>query len=257
MRRAWFVAVITTALATPAHAQFVVIDSGNLAQAVLIAERTVREYETLMAEYQTLVRMSQGLGNMDPYWIPTLPGTEHDAARWQYGGRWLEALNTGDPTGSAYQSTIRSLESPGYTLQQLPLSARRAIEQAYATVEITDSVAQQGGNAVAQIRGYSRRLQEALDTLQRDVVSHDPQAHEMTAVLDKVAAGSVIARREDMAANQLLSHALEQLLIRSKRLRDSEAATMNMRIGALQDGRTAGTSIVQGAADALRTWQQP
>src|SRR5438132_13905622 len=94
MRRAWFVAVITTALATPAHAQFVVIDSGNLAQAVLIAERTVREYETLMAEYQTLVRMSQGLGNMDPYRIPTLPGTAHEAAPSPYGGPWIEGPKT-------------------------------------------------------------------------------------------------------------------------------------------------------------------
>jgi len=74
----------------------------------------------------------------------------------------------------------------------------------------------------------------------------------MTAVLDKVAAGSLIARRQDMAANQLLSHALEQMLARSKRLRDSEAVA-----GAIRSGRTASTSIVRGAADDLRTWRQP
>jgi hypothetical protein len=72
-----------------------------------------------------------------------------------------------------------------------------------------------------------------------------------------VAAGSLIARRQDMAANQLLSHALEQMLARSKRLRDSEAVAMNMRIGALRSGRAASTSIVRGAADDLRTWRQP
>ena len=56
----------------------------------------------------------------------------------------------------------------------------------------------------------------------------------MTAILDKVAAGELLGRRQDIATNQLLSHALEQLLARSKRLRDTEAATMNMRLGGLQ-----------------------
>ena len=45
----------------------------------------------------------------------------------------------------------------------------------------------------------------------------------MTAILDKIAAGELLARRQDMLSNQLLSHALEQLLARSKRLRDTEA----------------------------------
>jgi hypothetical protein len=60
-----------------------------------------------------------------------------------------------------------------------------------------------------------------------------------------------------MAANQLLSHVLEQLLARSKRQRDSEAAAMNMRLGGLRDGRAAARSVVHGAANDLRSWRQP
>ena len=257
MTRILTTAMLLTALASPANAQFVVVDQGNLAQAVLIAERTLREYEALMAQYQTLMRMSQGLGNMDRYRIPTVIGAEHDVQRWEHGRAWLQGLNTGDPLGTAYRGATRRLETPGYTLEQLPPAARRAVEQGYATVEIADSVAQSGGHQVALIRGYGRRLQQAIDALEGDVTNADPRAHEMTAVLDKVAAGSLIARRQDMAANQLLSHSLEQLLARSKRLRDTEAATMNMRLGALRSGRTAGTSVVRGAADDLRTWRQP
>ena len=257
MKRMIVVTLITIGFATPARAQFVVVDHGNLAQAVLIAERTLREYEALMAQYETLRRMSQGLGNMERYRIPTVPGTEHDAERWAFGRSWLRGLNSGDPDGAAYRTSARRLESPGYTLQQLPPAARRAVEQAYATVEIADAVAGAGGHHVALIRSYSRRLQQAIDALEGDVVNSDPRAHEMTAVLDKVAAGSLIARRQDMATNQLLSHSLEQLLARSKRLRDTEAASMNMRLGALRSGRTAGASVVRGAADDLRTWRQP
>jgi conjugal transfer/entry exclusion protein len=257
MRRLIYAALLVILLGTPASAQFVVVDPGNLAQAVLIAERTLREYEALMAQYQTLLRMSQGLGNMERYRIPTVSGVEHDVSRWAYGRSWLQGLNTGDPSGAAYRSSTRRLEPSGTALQMLPPASRRSVEQAYATVEIADAVAQAGGHHVATLRGYSRRLQQAIDALEGDVVSTDPRAREMTAVLDKVAAGSLIARRQDMAANQLLSHSLEQLLARGKRLRDTEAATMNMRLGALRSGRAAGASVVRGAGDDLRTWRQP
>jgi len=244
-------------LAVPARAQIVVYDPGNLEQAVLIAERTLREYQELLAQYQTIVRMSQGLANLDGYRVPSIPMTAHDVGRWEYGRPWLEGLNTGDATGAAYRQTTRTLESPLGALQHLPPAARRAIENAYATVEITDAVAQTGGHQIALVRGYSRELQRAIDALEADVLSRQPGYHEMTAILDKVAGGALIGRRQDMATNQLLSHALEQLLARSKRLRDTEATTMNMRLGAMRDGRVAGTSIVRGAADDLRTWRQP
>ena len=79
----------------------------------------------------------------------------------------------------------------------------------------------------------------------------------MTATLDKIAAGELIGRRQDMATNQLLSHALEQLLARGKRLRDTEAVTMNMQLVTWRDGRAANEAMVAGAGDALRTWRQP
>lgn len=257
MRRIIAVGLLVLAFAVPLRAQWVVIDPGNLAQAILIADRTLREYERLLAQYQTIVRMAQALGNLDAYRVPTISITSHDPDRWEYGRPWLQGLNSGDATGSAYLQVARQLERPGATLEALPASARQAIERAYATIEITDSVAQMGGHQVALVRGYSGRLQEAVDALERDVVSTAPGYHEMTAILDKIAAGELVARRQDMAANQLLSHVLEQLLARGKRQRDSEAAVMNMRLTGLRDGHKASKSVVRGAADDLRTWRQP
>ena len=65
----------------------------------------------------------------------------------------------------------RRLDRPGATLASLPPAARQAVERAYATIEITDSVAQMGGHQVALIAGYSGRLQSAIDALERDVVN--------------------------------------------------------------------------------------
>src|SRR5258706_8531525 len=76
--------VVVSALVVPAHAQIVVIDPSNLTQAILIAERTLREYETLWAQYQTILRMSQKLGNMDRFRTPPIAFTRHDPSRRVY-----------------------------------------------------------------------------------------------------------------------------------------------------------------------------
>ena len=114
-----------------------------------------------------------------------------------------------------------------------------------------------GGHQVGAVRSYGEQLQQAVQELEGDVLSGLSGYHEMTAILDKIAAGELLGRRQDMAANQLLSHALEQLLARSKRLRDTEATTINMQLVTWRIGRDANEAMVAGAGDALRTWRQP
>lgn len=258
MRHLLILTSLCLLLAKPAQAQLVVIDPGNLIQAIAIAERTLRHYQTLQAQYRTIQRLARGLGDsMEGYRVPAIPITRHDLGRWDYGRPWLAGLNSGDATGDAYRQTTRRLEQPDSALQRLPPSARRAIEQAYATVEITDSAAQLGGHQVALVRQQSDRLQEAVEGLEGDVLNGLLRYHELTVNLDKIAAAELLGRRQDMAANQLLSHTLEQLLVRGKRLRDAEAVVMNMRLVGLRDARDASASLVRGAGDDLRTWRQP
>ncbi|MGE0705098.1 MAG: hypothetical protein AB7F99_04990 [Vicinamibacterales bacterium] len=257
MARITTLMLIFTLCAAPTQAQLVVHDPGNYAQAVLIAERTLREYQALWEQYQTILRMARGLGDMERYRLPSIGLTGHDPARWLYGAPWLQGLNNGDARGGLYRQATRRLEHPSSVLQQLPPAARRAVENAYATVEITDSVAQIAGHQVALVRGYTAALQAATDALEADVLDPRTSTHEMTAVLDKVAAGELLARRQDNATNQLLSHALEQLLVRGKRLRDTEAAMMNMRLVGMRDGQRASRSLVAGASSDLQQWRQP
>jgi hypothetical protein len=252
----WSVAAIL-GLAGPARAQWVVTDPENLAQTILIAERTLREYQTLVEQYQTLLRMSRGLGPLDRYRIPAIGTTAHDAGRWPYGAPWLQGLNSGDPYGALYEKTTRALERPGTVFESLPPVARKAAENAYATIELTDAVTIIGGHQVALVRGYSEQLQNAANALEQDVLNPASEYHQVTSILDKVAAGELIGRRQDMATNQLLSHALEQLLVRGKRTRDTEAVNMNMRLHGMRDGREAGRSVINGAAGDLRAWRQP
>lgn len=257
IRRVLICVIALMLAASPAHAQFTVYDPANFAQAVLIAQRTLRHYEELQAQYRTILRMAKGLESLDPYRVPAIGATGHDAARWLYGRPWLQGLNSGDATGAAYWETALPLERPTVLPPALTAAARRTLERQYATIEITDSVATMGGHQVGLMRGYHGQLQSAVQELEGDVLNGLERYHEMTAILDKVAAAELLSRRQDMAANQLLSHALEQLLARSKRLRDTEAATMNMQLVTWRDGGRANEALVSGAGDALRTWRQP
>lgn len=248
--------VLLVFVATPVGAQFAVIDPANLAQAILIVQRTQRQYEELQAQYRTILRMAQGLGRMDSYRTPPFAFASHDSGRWQYGRPWIAAFNSGDATGAAYLATALPLMAPN-TPATLSPAARRAFERQYATAEITDSVAMLGGHQVGLMRGYHTELQNAVQALERDVLNGSSSYHELTAILDKVAAGELLGRRQDMAANQLLSHALEQLLARSKRQRDTEASTLNMQIVTWRDGDAANRAFRAGAGDALASWRQP
>jgi conjugal transfer/entry exclusion protein len=251
------VSVLLLAAASPAHAQFTVFDPSNFAQTVLIAQRTQREYEELMAQYRTILRMAQRLGNLDPYRVPAIAATSHDLSRWQYGRPWLRGMNSSDASGALYRETTLPLERPDVLPVRMTAAARRQLERQYATIEITDSVANMGGHQVGLMRGYHGELQSAVQHLEDDVLNPLDRYHDMTAILDKVAAAELLGRRQDMAANQLLSHALEQLLARSKRLRDTEALMMNMQLTTWRDGRAANEALVSGAGDALRAWRQP
>jgi hypothetical protein len=252
-----FSLVLTVLPAGSAQAQFVVIDPANLTQAILIAERTLKHYDELRRQYETIRRMARGLGSLEPYRTPPIAITRHDPDRWDYGRSWIDALNKGDATGAAYAATTLTLERPGAGLERLSPTARRAFERLYATVELTDSVAAMGGHQVGLVRRFHEDLQGAVHALEGDVLNGPQGSHEMTAILDKIAAGELLARRQDMATNQLLSHALEQLLARGKRLRDTEASTLNMQLVTWRDAHGANEAFLAGTGDALRTWRQP
>jgi len=256
-RRVCLLVLALSLMTLSASAQLVVIDPLELEQTVLIAQRVQQVYDQLRAEYQLIVQMAQGLRNLNGYRIPPIAITGLETAPFEYGRPWIQGMNSGDARGTAYLSTAVPLQRPDASLDRVSADARRLFQNQYATVEISDSVAMLGGHQVALIREYHNRLQQAVQKLEDDVLNGSSDYHQMTAVLDKISAGELLERRQDMAANQLLSHALEQLLARTKRERDTEATTINMQLTTWRDGRAANNAFVAGTGDALRTWRQP
>ena len=223
-RRLLLIVTVVSLIAAPAHAQLVVIDPANLVQTTLIAYRMQQHYAELRAQYLTILRMAPRPGQHGP--LPDSHDPDHGARPEPLGLR--QAVDSG-PEQRRRDGRRVSLDdaaaAPADQLFRRTLTAAPGgLERQYATIEITDSVAMMGGHQVALARGYHGRLQDAVQSLESDVLNGLTRYHEMTAVLDKIAAGELLARRQDMLSNQLLSHALEQLLARGKRLRDTEAA---------------------------------
>lgn len=257
VRLTLMVAALVGLTAGPARAQLVVFDPANIAQAVELVSKAVLEYQKLLQQYNTIVQMSQSLQNMGRYRTAAVPFSAHDPSRWIYGAPWLMALNGGDPRGELYARVARTMQPTAAALAGLPPAARRAIESSIATIEVTDSIAQRGAHQVALVRGYGGVLQGVVQLLESDILNPGGQFHRLTTVLDKIAAGELVGRRQDTATNQVMSHALEQLLAQSKRKRDTEVATMNMRLVSMQEGRDYSRSYIDGSAEALRSWRQP
>jgi hypothetical protein len=260
MRRVIILVVVVAlvAPAIPARAQGIpVFDVSNLTQLVEMATRTLTTLNTLKSQYDLITRMARGIGSLNAYKIPDIVTAAHDVARFQYGGTWLEGLNSGDARGDRYFATVHPLQRPDALLNTLPGETQRAIKSAYATIEILDSVAMMGGHQSAIVRGYQSKIANVIRILERDVTSIIPGFHDLTAIADKISAGQLISRRSDMAGNQLTSHVLEQLIAANKRKRDAEAASINMRLNALQDNGAMAQSLMKDATAALRNWRQP
>ena len=128
-RRMLVFAIALCTLAAPAHAQFVVIDPANLVQTTLIAYRVQQHYTELRAQYLTVLRMAQRLGSLDRFRTPPIALTSHDPSRWDFGRPWIQALNSGDATGSAYLSTALPLLRPTTTPPMLSAAARQMLQR--------------------------------------------------------------------------------------------------------------------------------
>ena len=245
-------------IAPPTSAQMIVLDPSNLARAVEIAQRTLQTYYLMQQQFETLQRMGKiASGQMNvKYRIPGVATFGHNTAEFEFAREWLEALNAGDARGTKYFRNAQVLKRPGNLFNALPDAAKQMIRSAYATVEVLDSVTMMGGHQAAIIRAYQGELQRLVSALEHDITSPNPDMHELTAVADKVAVGSLIARRQDMAANQLTSNILEQLLAQNKRTRDADVAALNRAFVQMQSGGID-TSIVDGSASALRNWRIP
>lgn len=256
MRRLSVVFVIVSLLtAGTAHAQLAVIDPAQIAELVRIVfkvEETIRKLEEMQT---TLSRMRTGLPGLSRYRLRGVPIGSYNTARYPYAADILAGMNTGnDPDGNGWQRTVQRLQPPLAVFGNLSPEAWQTLAAAYATVEIEDSTAVMGQWTAGQTRTYSGQLQTRIDRLQDDVING---VSEPTALLDKLAVAGSIRSRQQMAATQLQSAVVDQMIAQAKARRDAEVEVLNATLSSLRDnGRSSGAALA-GTEQILRQWSLP
>lgn len=253
--------MVVVAAQTPISAQLAVHDASvtarNMATAI-VKEILLRLQQE---QHARLRRMAQRLSLFTDLrkYVPADPPRwrTHGGDSFLYTAAYNDALIFGDPSGTAYTELTHPLVADASRLAALPAPARRQLSARLATVQLTDAAIIAGTHDTGQLR-FSGRKQElpAIEALESQVV--DPSNEQSaTAVLDKISGAVLIGARQRQARVQLLAALVEQLLVDSKRARDTDAAAIAMQVASWRDGKEANRAFAAGTADALRSWRQP
>lgn len=262
MRKLLLACGLVLGISAPSHAQWVVYDPAvtyrNSATAVL-KEVLVRLQQQQHSELRRMAHRLSMFTTLTKFRVANPPLWRiHDfeGPRFLYARDYHAALNYGDGSGRAYLAISHPLLDPTSGIGGLPAVARRALSSQLATLDLADAAVIASTHDTGQLRYNGRTERAAIDGLERDV-TNDSLEQSTTAILDKISGAGVIGARQRQARIQLLDGLVEQLLIESKRTRDTETAAMNMQLTAWRDRAAMNQAFVAGAGDALRTWRQP
>jgi hypothetical protein len=166
------------------------------------------------------------------------------------------ALNYGDGSGAAYAGVTDRLVDFGDEEPPVSAVAWPAFRARLATINAADAVAIATTNDTGLLRHNGRRDQAAIEALEAQVI--DPSDEQSaTAVLDKVSGAVLIAARQRQARVQFLADIVAELVIDTKRARDTEATALTMQVTTWREAGPANEAFVAGTGNALRTWRQP
>jgi len=255
MRKIVLVAVVLLGLADTGHAQLIVNDPTITYRNTVIATLKDMLVRLQQQQHSELRRMAHRLSmftSLQKYRLPDVP----------WGGNVLfandyhAALNYGDRLGRGFLAVSHPVDSAASAIARLPAGIRRDLLSRLATLDLTDSAVITGTHDSGQLRFNGRRELAAIESLEQDVTD-DSLEQSTTAILDKISGASLIAARQRQARVELMSSLVEQLLVESKRSRDTDAAAMNMQLVTWRDGAAANRAFANGAGNAISTWRQP
>jgi hypothetical protein len=262
MRAPAFAVAVLLALASPSDAQLIVNDPSVTLRNSLTAtfkDLLVRLQQQQHSELRRMAHRLSMFTSLAKYGLADVPLWRiHDfeSPNVLYARDYHAALNYGDRAGRGFLAVSQPVDDAAAAIATLPPTARRALSSRLATLDLTDAVVIAGTHDSGQLRLNGRREFAAIESLERDV-TNDSLEQSTTAILDKISGASLIAARQRQARLQLMNGLVEQLLVDSKRARDTDAAAMDMQLVVWRDGAAANRAFVDGAADALSTWRQP
>jgi hypothetical protein len=255
-------ALMVTCIRT-ASAQLIVTDSATTARNTVVVGLKDSILEVLAEQYSKLKRMAMRLSlhsDLRKYAAEEPPlWRTHDFESYLYANGYTAALNYGDATGGEYERLARHRMQASAVLATVPSHVREVLDRSLATIDLADATAMAATHQTGTLRIDGRREARAINNLESDAI--DPSLEQSaTAVLDKISGAVLIGTRQKQARLQLLTSIVEQLLVDSKRARDTDTAALNMqlnRIRAADWGEGGSANMLAGSGQDLRIWRQP
>ena len=244
-RKIAMVAVLSAAVTVPAAFAVlglgdIVFDPGNfgklveqLAQMERQYTQMVQTYQMATAQYNQMIWMAKMVpANLRAHYRALITPWRNSSATDTYGttGGWIAAINTGNGVPGGYQQAIQQLNAYGAALSDIPAGQIDRVKTSYATVELTDGANQSGIDLVGRLRSNAPEIESAIQSLEDDSLSVDPDLNTEVSVLNKINAANLIALRNGQDANKLLVALTEQQIIDAKRKRDAESTAINSHI---------------------------
>jgi type IV secretion system protein TrbJ len=265
------VTLLATALTVPAMAILgigdIVFDPTNYQEAIqqLVQleqqyAQLVQTYQKIRAQYDQMVWMAQQVPvNMLARYRALATPWQYPSATNTYGttGGWMNGINTGLDVLNGYSQAIQQLEQYGGAMGQIPANQQNRVQTAYGTVELTDGANLEAMTTIGQMRSNAPAVETAIQWLEADSLSPDPNMNTEIAVLNKINAANMISVRNTQDSNKLLVALAEQQILDAKRKRDSEAQAINDHIRFVTDGPAAIASQAADSSTAMLAWRMP
>lgn len=220
----------------------------------------VQSYQMLRSQYTQLVWMGQQVPvNMAArYRALATPWTNSTAGN-TYGttGGWIAGINTGQGVSTGYSQITEPLNTYGSTLDEVPTDEQDRIKIAYGTAELSDGANLSAVQTIGSLRANAPAAESAIQNLENDSLSADPEMNTEVAVLNKINAANLIAARNAQDTNKLLVALAEEQVISAKRSRDAEVEAINQHIQFMSQGQAVITAQAANASQAMLDWRMP
>jgi hypothetical protein len=245
----------------------VVFDPSNFEEAVQQLASLEQQYQQLVStyhmiesQYQQMVWMAKSVpvvmslryrAQGTPWTMPTPTNTYGTTAAWTAG------ISTGVDALGGYRAASEPLGVYGGAFSQIPGDQAQRVRTQYATLELTDGANVAAMQTIGDLRARAIAVENAIQNLEDDSLSSDPDMNTEVAVLNKINAAGVIALRNGQDANKLLVSLAESRILEAKRERDAEARAFNEHIGFLTEGQNLMAAQAANTSAAMLAWRMP
>jgi hypothetical protein len=173
-------------------------------------------------------------------------------SRYGTSSDWARTLNTGIAAAQGYSSATVQGMTPDALLRSLSTGAMNNAAAHYATVELSDSAAQNTMAVTGSIRANAQARAQALARLTDTSLSDAQGDNTEVAVLNKVNGATLFSAHTQQETNALLAAIADQQTVQNKAMRDAIVSEINASIAA-QAAAERNTQNIWGGHTAAMT----